>query len=264
MVNDPRTGGRWPVHSVVGHRSTREGAVEYLIRWVGFGSTYDTWLSRRYLDTIAHLVSLYDENKGRALPPVARADRPQDEPTPPPATVARDTPRFRRRQHADPLAAAPSATDPRVDADTAPGDDLSQPLEDRDGPPQGAEPSATSVDLSDRFPVGTRVDVHYPRDDKWWTGTVVHSYVYRPRTSGEPPERRITVKYDDGAYKGEVFMHGLNGSEVRLHDSRSNRREVRAGRLHDNSSTPADERVQRRLARVARQLASPSSVDVRR
>ena len=127
----------------------------------------------------------------------------------------------------------------------------------RGGPAPDVPETATSVDLSDRFPVGTRVDVHYPRDGQWWTGTVVHSYVYRPRTRVELPERRITVKYEDAPHENEHVMHGLNGSEVRLHDSRSRRRNARAERLAGPSATSMSERARRRVDRIARQLAYP-------
>ena len=102
--------------------------------------------------------------------------------------------------------------------------------------------------------MGSRVDVHYPRDQKWWTGVVLHSWIYRPRSSSLQPERRIVVKYDDPRYSGETFEHGLNNSEVRLHSQRA-RGAPRQRYKEATSSTPQDEKTQRRLARLTRQLA---------
>ena len=74
MVSDPEVGqGKYPVHSVVGRRARANGDVEYKVRWLGFPSSYDRWLCRRYLDSIAPLVQIYDEGQGRVLVPTPRA-----------------------------------------------------------------------------------------------------------------------------------------------------------------------------------------------
>ena len=103
------------------------------------------------------------------------------------------------------------------------------------------------MDVSDRFPVGTRVDVHYAREKRTWTGTVVHSFVYRPRKPGLLPERRIHVDY--GGELG-IYEHGLNGSDVRKHGERSQRL-----KSAPPVASPQDEKVRKRIERIARQLA---------
>ena len=77
MVGDPLTGGAWPVHSVVGRRVNAKdpSSFDYKLRWVGFEKNYDLWRERRYLDSIAHLISIYDETHGRpSLIPRVPAD----------------------------------------------------------------------------------------------------------------------------------------------------------------------------------------------
>lgn len=246
MISDPQTGGTWPAHSIVGRRVTQKRGVEYKVRWMGFHSDYDKWLQRRYLDTIAPLVSLYDDNNGFALEPTPRAERLGDEPTPPPSTAAQQTARFRHRQHMSehaPAAEPPVEQPPKPD-----GSELAHPLEPLTHDPQPiATEDATTVDVSDRFPVGTRVDVHYPREKRSWTGNVIHSFVYRPRTAGQQPERRIHVDY--GGNFG-VFEHGLNGSDIRKHGERSKRLD----KAKENAP-PLNETIRKRIARIARQLA---------
>lgn len=229
------------MHSVVGRRETAKKGVEYLVRWVGFSSTYDKWLQRRYLDTIVPLVMLYDENKGFAMAPVPRAERTADEPLPAPAPAAVKAPRFRHRVHSN--EAAPADENPQT-VQLPDGSELAQTL----GTPEAdnEETKAAEADLSDRFPVGTRVDVHYPLENQWWTGVVVHSWVYRPRTSTNSPERRIFVKYED---KWGTIEHGLNNSIVKQHKERSQR-------LHTAraAAPPKDDATGRRIARITRQL----------
>ena len=91
------------------------------------------------------------------------------------------------------------------------------------------DPGASAVNddqLADRFPIRTRVDVHFPLDKRWWTGTVVDSYVTRPRKQGVKRARHIVVQYDDSRYQHETFMHDLAASEVRV----SSRPRASAGR----------------------------------
>ena len=128
------------------------------------------------------------------------------------------------------------------------GSELAHPLESPPAePPPIVAAKPSTPDVSDRFPVGTCVDVYYPRDNKSWTGKVVHSFVYRPRVSGLPPERRIHVDY--GEPHG-IFEHGLNGSDVRKHGERSQR--LKGTPL---VASPRCDKVQKRIARIARQLA---------
>ena len=245
MVSDPQTGGTWPVHSIVDRRrpqnaSTAEGTAtdfEYRLRFSGFGKKYDKWLHRRYLSTLTPLINHYEESKGLAPPPLPRAvDYDSSQPAVDPA-LAR-VPRFARHAPAasapPPLLPAPPPTDlpqlpslssalpssglpelPPPALACAPGTDL----------PLATAPSNTQTydapigpelpDTSDRFPVGSAVDVHYPLMETWYSGVVVGSRVTRPRTVGKFPERRITVQYD-APYEDELIEHGLTGSNVRL------------------------------------------------
>jgi hypothetical protein len=204
MMADAEHGGTWAVKAVTGKRTstnkkTGESFVEYKIRWVGFDKTYDRWRRRDQLDSIMSLINLYDGVEEIGEPVVPRAT---DLPTPPPAPEAVDRRRFQRHR--------PDLPDtPQLDAgDSSPSDSLKNP--------PSPEPALTPNDLTDRFPVHSRVRVYYARENKAWTGTVVKSLVTKPRKVGFQPDRRITVVYDDPAYGGELFEHDLSQSDVTL------------------------------------------------
>ena len=231
QISDPETGGQWPVHSVVGRRQTKANGVpvtQYKVRWSGFGPLYDKWIERCHLDTIAHLISQYEESQGIAPPPLPLAPRVDDAPPPPPSVD--NGPHFRVRPH------PPEGTLPLK------GTPAALPV------PTPLTPLPEEAPSEELFPDGTLVDVHYPKEAKWYTGRIVSSYVTRPRTAGVMPERRIVVRYTDAAYKGELFEHGLASSEVRRHHALTT--------LPDTTlKDPLPCRAQRRLARVRRQLS---------
>ena len=236
MLNDPVTGGRWPVQRVVGRREATDGCVEYKLRWLGFAKTYDRWLPRQYLDNIAQLLTHYDESATPLLLPAPElAPRAIDKAIPAAPTPVR--PHFR---YHPPIAPVQPVLEPVVLAEgTAP------PTATKDDP--GV--STVKDELADRFPIHTRVDVHFPLDKQWWTGTVVDSYVTRPRKQGVKRARHIVVQYDDSRYQHETFMHDLAESEVRV----SSRPRESAGR------GPADTedrraRAHRRAQRLAQQF----------
>ena len=96
--------------------------------------------------------------------------------------------------------------------------------------------------LEDIYPLGSIVDVHYPRESQWYTGKVVKSWIYKPRSANTARERRIIVEYDDG----EQFEHGLNNSEVRLHEQPT-------APASSSQNAERDSRAQQReLARIRR------------
>ena len=134
MVSDPVSGGRWPVHSVLGRRALPSGGFAYKLRWAGFSGVYHSWRERRHLDSIAHLIQLYEESAGLLppQPPHAVHDLPQPESPSPTASTAR----FRFRPH-PPVSSTP--VNPPVDTSF---DYLSEPLPRPDSPP--AEAPATS------------------------------------------------------------------------------------------------------------------------
>ena len=101
------------------------------------------------------------------------------------------------------------------------------------------------------FPVGTRVDVHYPKESAWYTGRVVSTRVTRPRLPGVLPERRIVVRYEDPLYKGDLLEHSLTDSTVRRHHAPVD--EVATDESLQATDS-LDERTRRRLLRTQRRL----------
>ena len=83
-------------------------------------------------------------------------------------------------------------------------------------PPVPVAPVPSPHDTSDRFPVGSRVSVHYDLENRSWPGTVVKSYVTRPRTIDVHADRRIVVAYDAPEFRGETFTHDLSDSTISL------------------------------------------------
>ena len=94
--------------------------------------------------------------------------------------------------------------------------DRTQPPAPQQSPLPATPPAPSPHDTTDRFPVGSRVSVYFPLDDRAWSGVVVKSYVTRPRTAGVHPDRRIVVSYDAPEFAGETFAHDLGGSDVSL------------------------------------------------
>ena len=239
---------------VVKDKKTLAEHTEYLIRWVGFDKSYDRWRPASGLHSIQPLIEAYDETFPHLPPPVARSPGPDDTPPPPPSADAVARPRFRsdaNRSVAPPVlvddspplaagdeedlstplevsAAPPAAESPALlPADDAlppaPAARTRPPPRDRTQPPAppplpllATLPAPSPHDTTDRFPVGSRVSVYFPLDDRAWSGTVVKSYVTRPRTIGVHPDRRIVVSYDAPEFAGETFAHDLSNSDVSL------------------------------------------------
>ena len=212
MVSDPHTDGVYPVHSVVGRRRAAKSdpsdplAVEYRVRWLGFGASYDKWLHRAYLNDIFPLLQHYDKAHGFSLAPLPLEDTPASAPVPSASIEARQRPRFRHTPPAPPDVVPTPSAPPLPTVQPTPTTDPSLPVYGPDLP-----------DTSDKFPTGSRIDVYFARDDVWWTGTVVDSKLYQPRTAAALPERRVHVTFDDPRYAGEVFEIGLTSSIVRFH-----------------------------------------------
>ena len=239
MVSDPAVGqGKYPVHSVVGRRARANGDVEYKVRWLGFPSSYDRWLCRRYLDSIAPLVQIYDEGQGRVLVPTPRATRAQDAPLPAPSEEAVRRQRFRFQ---------PRSMEPARQGGTEAAAGQNETVVQAE---KTVEP-----DLTDHFPVDSIVEVYFEKEKQWYTGTVKGSKIYRPRKDGGRAERRIIVEYEDPAYSGEPFEHGLNNSEVRHKDQT----QVSKQGMDDGSENTAEARLKQRqertMLRLTRQLA---------
>ena len=235
MLNDPRVGdGQYAVHSVVGRRVNKDASVSYKVRWVGFSAGFDSWFQSRGLATIAPLIQLYDKGIGKALAPTPREPRESEEPLPEPTVEAMKRARFRfRPSRESEMPWRPSQVPKGLP-------DLSAPLaEDSEAivagepecvelSPAGQSTQSTTLparksplfsgvpDLSDPFPTGSRVEVAFEDGKRWWSGTVISTRIYRPRTGDKLAERRIVVQYDDIAYKDQPFEHGLNNSVVRL------------------------------------------------
>jgi len=224
MLKSAENGGTWPVKRIMARRrcpATRHVPehLEYLIRWVGFDKTYDRWRPVAELDTIQPLLTAFEEaNPLPGLPPSpVLAPRATDATPPPPSLQARTTAHFRRGA---PFSASLSPPPPAPPS--APPSDPSEPLEPPPPPlipaspaPPEAPPPAEN-DLTDRFPVGSDVRVFYPLEKRSWDGVVTRSIVTRPRTEGQRPDRRISVRYDAAPYFGEVFEHNLTDSDVSL------------------------------------------------
>lgn len=224
MVKDPLTGGLWPVQRVIGRRESPSGDVDYKVRWLGFSKIYDKWVPRRYLDSIAQLIAYYDDNaEPLTQPPLERSPRVVDGISVPNASQPSNARHFRYGPR------------PRERSTTV-GPPMEKPVE----PTPTTTNEVPSPDpLADPFPTDTRVDVHYPLDKQWWTGTVRKSYLTRPRKMGVKPERRIVVQYDDPRYQHELFTHSVAESEVRLS-------------TQQHAADATDARTQRQLKRATR------------
>lgn len=222
MVTDPRSGGLFPVHSISGRREApdKPGEVEYRVHWLGLGSQYDKWLDVSFLTPIFHLVDLYNKRHSplHPVPPLPLEPLPTELLTSPAGPhVKRKTFRYhpapRTVTNSESLPSGPASTPSPIPSD--PSDTPSLPTAPALPPSDLPVYGPPLPDTSDRFPVGTRVDTHFA--DSVWTGTVVRSRVYNPRTARTLPERLIEVVYDDPRYKGERWTHGLTSSDIRLH-----------------------------------------------
>ena len=120
-------------------------------------------------------------------------------------------------------------------------------VEALEGPTADTAPieDTAAPDTTDVFPAGSRVEVQWG-DNQWWKGTVVRTYVSRTM----PRERVIVVKYDDTRWTG-TFSHGLLGSPVRLLKEKEKQVHVKPS---EDPRVDAEQRQQKRLARLARQL----------
>ncbi len=235
MIDDPDTGGKWPVHSLVGRRRAlckrRDPGVEphpddleYKVHWLGFGDNYDKWVHLRYLDSIAQLVSVYNSQHDPIRPPLAVTPTVADDPDPiiPDSTLK--VPHFRF------VHAPPSAT-------TVPPPPS----------PPSVSDTASTAPTTPSFPVTSRVEVWYDsgfdsHGGAWWPGVVTKTY------DNGTPQAGILVKFDDLRYR-RPFRITLAEQQVR-----------RLGRLPalpppSHATDPNDDKAQRRLLRLQRQLA---------
>ena len=135
-------------------------------------------------------------------------DRP-DQPLPTPTDQAQSRRHFRARSNPGP----PPDVESRNSATKTPADTTPLPL-----PPMAATEDADDVrrrlhDSLSRLPVKTRVKVHYPRDDTWWTGTITKSWLPRWRLSTKKPAHHVWVEYDDPRYT-EPFEHNVAESVI--------------------------------------------------
>ena len=275
MLNAHETGGKWPVHSIVGRRrassthkhkadSNHPQDVEYKIRWLGLGVEYDSWRHLRYLDSIGHLVSLYNAQHGFAPPPLALEPTVGDEPAPRQSEQARNKHSFRYFSTVNPPEGAPP--EPRE----LPGVDLPQlelplstepaspeeplapapALEEPDAalPPSGLGDNQPPA-LDDIFPLGSRVEVYVDHLSRRVEGVVDRSWVTRPRIPGAIPTRKISVAYRNAPTRSE---HTLPDSNVRLLHLDSVAAPPDAVPVDDAS--PEEEQRRKRVERQLRQL----------
>ena len=167
--------------------------VEYRVRWLGFGSSYDSWRARSTLTSIQPLLEAYDAK--RPLPrefgdPPALA--PHGPPTVSPAPPLRLQGRF--RFHPSPSTGVPTS------------------------PP-------SSLILHDKFPVGTRVEVRARRAREnwvlghWYPGVVTKSWLYVPRNNvdGSLVNWHILVQYDEprSHTQGVAYEHVVSDWDIR-------------------------------------------------
>ncbi len=230
FYKDADNGGSWPVERIVGRRraSTFDKVLgttpvwEYRLRWLGFAPQYDSWRSRPYLDSLAELISAYNAANPEgyfdsSLPPLAVEDRATDIAAPPASEPARHKPHFHRGS----LRPAPGDSPPSA---PPPPPELA-----------AADASPTLDSNADRFPVHSRVHVRYKDSKEPWAGTVVKSWVTRPRKPGNLPERLITVHYDDYRYQHQLFTHSVNASDITLiPNARDTRAAARSKRLSES------------------------------
>jgi len=255
MVNnspgDP-TGGRWPVHSLIGRRTrvlkkrnndlalpTGAHVLEYKIRWLGFNKDYDSWRAVQYLSGIVELINEYDQHNPfvpddmpDGLEVVDRPELPHPEPT----EQALSRRHYRAHLNAGPppaLSEQLAVVKPAVELPKFESiEDLRRKLEDS---------------LS-RLPVNTRVRVHFPRDDTWWTGTITKSWLPKWRVATKKPAHHVWVKYDDPRYT-EPVEHNVQESIIELECETPI-----LGRAKELAPIDLDGKQRARLLRLKRQL----------
>ena len=198
--------GQWPVKAILNCRVTTkvnhylnhaEGTprLQYEIWWLDWPRDYGTWRESEHLVNVAELVIAY-HTKHSYPPGFEPATLDKDAKVAPPEVKdkAKAVPHFRhhpqRSSVDEPAAAAPSTAPLPTPAAAAP-----QPR-----------------DISDRFPVHTRVEVQWLPDPTWWPGVVVKSRVYSPHDANlwYKRDRRVEVLYDEPETWGAVpYIHDL-------------------------------------------------------
>ena len=223
-------GGQWPVKAIVGKKrmmdkKSNAEVTHYLVRWVGFDRSYDQWRTRDELDSVADLVDLFDPPTADPLAVVPRAT---DAPQPPVAAEALARRRFVHRPDGSQAPLGGDAPEvplgvpsgdvalPTTEVPVARGAELEGESATMAGPTGSPAATPAENDLTDRFPVGSRVRVYYPAEKRSWTGSVIRSRVTKPRTVGKAADRLIDVLYDDPKWQDAVVTHGLSGSVVKL------------------------------------------------
>ena len=202
----------YPVECIIGRRSRlvprgpRKGetVIEYRVKWVGYGRNYHAyWYPAELLGSITELVAAY--NALHPLPPASEPKQAElryeaaEITQPEPSKDALRRPHFRRRPEAVDAAALPP---PATEGDGSDGD----------------EPAETAMpDTADRFPAGSLVEVHYTSGHggaRWWRGTVVRTYISRPRNEA-PPDRVICVRFEATEYGDKIYKLELSKYEIR-------------------------------------------------
>lgn len=212
-----KTGGRWPIQNLVGRRvrtlkkrddelGLPAGAqlLEYKVRWVGCAQNHDRWREIQHLDGIFELVNEYDRHNpftpSDAIDNAMKVVDCPEGPLPEPAEEARSRIHYQFHSNKGP------PPDPSARAIPLP---LLSGVNHAATHPQNHIESAEELrekldDSLARLPVKTRVRVHFPRDDTWWTGTITKSWLPRWRIATEKLAHHIWVEYDDPRYNEPV------------------------------------------------------------
>ena len=258
-----RSGGRWPVHSLVGRRlktltkrndelGLPVGAqvLEYKVRWVGFTQGADQWRAVPYLDNIRELVNEYDQHNpftpADAPDPQRGLDRPAQ-------TVDGPTEQAQAQRHY--RAHLNSGTPPPVDSR---GSVTPSPKERPREETEVSEPAIESAEdvrrrLHDslaRLPVNTRVRVHFPRDGLSWIGTITKSWLPKWRIATKAPAHHVWVEYDDPQYT-EPFEHNVQESVIEVLEQNT----LEPVETGDLAPLDLDGKQRARLLRLQRQLS---------
>ena len=214
---------RCPVHGLVGRRvqQTPSGPVVwYKIRWSRLTSLSDEWRERQYLEPIQDLVAEYELRD--PLPPGTIVDDAEIEEgatfeTPEPQLAAQNRPRFR--------ALPPSAAhDPVVEPPA--------PSTSKDPPPLPTAPPADRKHAPTRKELeelqaswladGARIQVLFPHEGEWHSGTVESTHLVVPRTD-KPHRLHVTVRWDAPDPPDEETWELAYGSEHTMRPMRTRR-----------------------------------------